>query len=168
MNIAPFANNFNDARVAITIADNSLEDCPLIYVNQEFENITEYSASQVIGTNCRFLQGQKTDQDPISKIRDAIAENTSTEVMLKNYKASGEAFNNFLTFIPLEGIYGNNLFLGCQFEFKLDTDRRAIISHLENLGRVLTKFDRRFKQTYDTMESTLKMRAALIFRNIAQ
>jgi PAS domain S-box-containing protein len=54
--------------VGIVIADTRLPDMPLIYVNPAFERITGYSAAEVLGYNCRFLQGTKTSQPAVSEL----------------------------------------------------------------------------------------------------
>lgn len=58
----------------ITIADPNLPDCPLMYVNEAFCNMTGYTREEIIGRNCRFLQGPDTDASSIARIRTAIKE----------------------------------------------------------------------------------------------
>ena len=62
------------AAEGITISDPSLPDNPLIYVNSGFEQMTGYAASEVLGKNCRFLQGPDTDPAAGNTIRQAIRE----------------------------------------------------------------------------------------------
>ena len=58
----------------ITIADPNLPDCPLMYVNEAFCSMTGYTREEIIGRNCRFLQGPDTDPASIARIRTAIKE----------------------------------------------------------------------------------------------
>jgi PAS domain S-box-containing protein len=81
----------------VTICDANLPDCPLIYVNAAFELMTGYSASEVLGRNCRFLQGADTDQRGLTEIREAIRERRDVRVVLKNYRKDGTLFWNELT-----------------------------------------------------------------------
>ena len=57
---------FRQAMAACTdglvIADATVPDMPLVYVNPAFEQLTGYAAAEVLGRNCRFLQGEDTDQ----------------------------------------------------------------------------------------------------------
>jgi PAS domain S-box-containing protein len=85
----------------ISIADATLPDMPLIYINPAFEKTTGYSAIDVIGRNCRFLQGNDRNQPEIDRIRAAIqAEETVTEV-LRNYRKDGSLFYNELSLAPI-------------------------------------------------------------------
>ncbi|NES18598.1 MAG: PAS domain S-box protein [Symploca sp. SIO3E6] len=101
--------------VGITIADARLPDMPLIYVNPAFEAITGYSPADVLGYNCRFLQGNKTDQPAVAELRAAIKAGENCTVTLLNYHKNGTPFWNELTISPIYDDY-NNLthFVGIQ------------------------------------------------------
>jgi PAS domain S-box-containing protein len=62
------------APTGITVADPSLPDCPLVFINPAFSRITGYPAEEVLGRNCRFLQGQGTEKEAVRSLRRAIAE----------------------------------------------------------------------------------------------
>ncbi len=81
----------------IAIADAQTEDIPLIYVNTGFSKMTGYAAAEVIGKNCRFLQGKDTDTRTLQRIREAIAGGKHIRVTLRNYRKDGHAFWNDLT-----------------------------------------------------------------------
>jgi adenylate cyclase len=87
--------------VGIVIADARLPDMPLIYVNPAFEQITGYSAAEVLGYNCRFLQGSKTSQPAIEQLRAAIKAGEHCTVTLLNYRKDGTPFWNELTISPI-------------------------------------------------------------------
>jgi len=87
--------------VGIVIADARLPDMPLIYVNPAFEQITGYSAAEVLGSNCRFLQGKKTNQPAIAQLRAAIKAGEHCTVILLNYRKDGTPFWNELTISPI-------------------------------------------------------------------
>lgn len=74
---------------------------PIVYVNSGFEAITGYSAAEVIGQGCRFLQGDERDQPGIAAIRNAIAEERELRVTLKNFRKDGEVFWSDLHLSPL-------------------------------------------------------------------
>ncbi len=87
--------------VGIVIADARLPDMPLIYVNPAFERITGYSATEVLGYNCRFLQGKKTKQRAVTQLRAAIKAGEHCTVTLLNYRKDGTPFWNELTISPI-------------------------------------------------------------------
>ena len=75
----------NESSEGITISSMSSEDRPLIYVNEGFQRMTGYLDEEVIGKNCRFLQGKNTDQEAVQQIRDAVNKGESCIVELLNY-----------------------------------------------------------------------------------
>ncbi|MCY7381964.1 MAG: PAS domain-containing protein, partial [Microcoleus sp. CAN_BIN18] len=64
----------------IVIADANAPDCPIIYCNSAFERITGYAAGEILGRNCRFLQGPDTDRTTVAKIREALREGRALQV----------------------------------------------------------------------------------------
>ncbi|MDN2567931.1 PAS domain-containing protein [Aquibium sp. A9E412] len=87
--------------VSITIADPAAPDCPLVYVNRAFEETTGYAANEVIGRNCRFLQGPETDRAAVQRVREALDAGTAVEATLLNYRKDGATFWNELHLAPL-------------------------------------------------------------------
>ena len=101
----------------ITLADPDLEDMPLVYVNKAFENMTGYKMEEVVGKNCRFLQGKDRDQKERYKMQEAIKNKQPVEVTFKNYRKNGELFYNHLEMSPLFDSSGNLLYyLGVQLD----------------------------------------------------
>ena len=86
----------------ITIADARLPDNPLIYANAGFERLTGYSVADVLGRNCRFLQGSGTDPETVDALRTAIREKRPITVQLLNYKKDGTPFWNRLSITPVQ------------------------------------------------------------------
>ena len=99
----PVAVSFRDATLAMAVSDPTLADNPIIYVNPAFERLTGYDADEVIGRNCRFLQGPATDPRDVSRLRDAIAARRRIEIDLLNHRRDGTAFWNRLTVAPVFG-----------------------------------------------------------------
>ncbi|WP_148413655.1 bacterio-opsin activator domain-containing protein [Haloferax sp. KTX1] len=93
----------DEAPVGITVADCSLPDRPLVYVNEAFETMTGYSADAALGRNCRYLQGPNTDPERVAELRRAIEAEESASVELLNYRANGETFWNRVDVAPLRG-----------------------------------------------------------------
>ena len=85
----------------ITIASMELPGQPVIYANPAFCRITGYDVDEVIGRNCRFLQGEETDPATLAEIRDAIRQSRSTRVVLRNHRKDGGVFWNELRLSPV-------------------------------------------------------------------
>ncbi|MCL4796144.1 MAG: SpoIIE family protein phosphatase [Bryobacteraceae bacterium] len=85
----------------ITIADARLPDQPLIYINAGFERLTGYPVAEVLGRNCRFLQGPETDPATVETLRQAIREQRAVTVELLNYRKDGTPFWNRLSITPV-------------------------------------------------------------------
>jgi diguanylate cyclase (GGDEF)-like protein/PAS domain S-box-containing protein len=88
--------------VGVIIAEwDKQKDYPLVYVNPAFEQITGYSESEVMGRNCRFLQGTETRQAGRAKLRAAIAEGRRERVVIRNFRKDGTEFVNELQLSPV-------------------------------------------------------------------
>lgn len=90
-----------DAAIGITIVDATADDLPLVYVNDAFERITGYDESEVLGWNCRFLQGEETSDDAVATLRAGIEAEEPVSVELLNYRRDGTPFWNAVTVTPV-------------------------------------------------------------------
>src|SRR5215203_6430956 len=86
---------------SIVISDPNLPDDPLVYVNPAFERTTGYASEEVLGRNCRFLQGEDRDQPALAKLRTAVREGLHCTVVLRNYRKDGTLFWNELSVYPV-------------------------------------------------------------------
>jgi len=103
------------AAEGVAIADARQPDRPLIYVNQGFERMTGYPVADVLGRNCRFLQGPETDAAAAAEIRSALAERRECLVEILNYRKDGTTFWNRLSITPLRDAAGEvTHFIGIQ------------------------------------------------------
>ena len=118
-----------EAPVGITISDPNKPDNPMVYVNQGFVDITGYDKAEALGRNCRFLQGQDTDPEPVAAMREAVENREQTAVELRNYRTDGTEFWNRVTIAPVEDDDGAvTHFVGFQEDI---TERKASESRLE-------------------------------------
>jgi PAS domain S-box-containing protein len=114
-------------------------DEPIIYSNQGFYNITGYTPEEVLGRNCRFLQGANTDPNTLKVIATAINEQNSFEGEILNYKKDGTPFWNFLRIYPITNQNGKMTHMvGFQSDI---TDRK----HMEEM---LRQSEQRFMTTF--------------------
>lgn len=90
-----------EAPVGVTISDPSVRDNPVVYVNEAFERITGYDRHEVIGRNCRFLQGPDSDPEAIAAMSRAVDDGRPVSVELLNYRKNGEPFWNNVDISPV-------------------------------------------------------------------
>ncbi len=128
----------NATRMNVVIADARQDGLPLVYVNQAFEDTTGHTAEDVLGRNCRFLQGPDTDPDTIALMREALADARPFEVEILNYRADGKPFWNLLNVTPVFGPGGElESFVGCQTDItekKQRLARDAQLARTQSLG----------------------------------
>ncbi|HIK06782.1 MAG TPA: EAL domain-containing protein [Trichormus sp. M33_DOE_039] len=90
----------------IVLADATQPDTPIVYVNPAFEAMTGYTADEVIGRNCRFLQGNDHDQPGVHELRSALKQQRECHVILRNYRKDGKTFWNELYIAPVFDDFG--------------------------------------------------------------
>jgi PAS domain S-box-containing protein len=128
--------------IGVTIADASREDEPLIYVNDTFSELTGYPREEILGQNCRFLQGQATRAEPVAELRAAIEDERPTTVELRNHRKDGSVFWNRVTISPVEDEAGSvSHFLGFQQDItdaKIHERQKILFeSHLDMTEQVV-------------------------------
>ncbi|HEY0779806.1 MAG TPA: ATP-binding protein, partial [Gemmatirosa sp.] len=103
------------AQDAIIVTDCARDDNPIIAVNPAFTRVTGYTLDEVIGRNCRFLQGPDRDQSEVAVLRAAVREGREAFVTLRNYKKDGTLFWNELRMAPVRDADGRvTHFVGVQ------------------------------------------------------
>lgn len=128
------------AGVGIVISDPGQYDDPVIYVNKGFEELTGYNAAEIIGKNCRFLQGDSNDKNKASKIKQAIYSNKEIRLTIKNFKKDGNAFWNDLHIYPLyiEDLK-RDFFIGIQRDISEEIDAKIKAEkHLKDVMQLST------------------------------
>ena len=109
------------SELSFTLSDPNLPDNPLIWVNPAFERVTGHPAAEVLGRNCRFLQGPGTDPVLVGRIRSAMAARETFADTLLNYRKDGTPFWNQVVISPVLGAEGElTHFVGIQADV---TDR---------------------------------------------
>jgi PAS domain S-box-containing protein len=85
----------------VVITDATRAGNPIVHVNNGFTRITGYSAPEVLGRNCNFLQGNEKEQPGIAVLRDAIASRESATVVLRNFRKNGSLYWNQIEISPV-------------------------------------------------------------------
>ncbi len=104
-------NGIDVARESVSVSDCRQPDMPLIYVNRGFEQVTGYLPAEVLGRNCRFLQGALHDQAGVQQIRAAIAAREGCLVEITNFRKDGTRFRNRMSLTPVFDKAGEMVFL---------------------------------------------------------
>ncbi|WP_318567428.1 PAS domain S-box protein [Salinigranum marinum] len=94
------------APIGIIVTDPALPDNGIVYANREFERLTGYAESEILGENCRFLQGEETAPETVTEMREAIAAEEPVTVELRNYRKDGTPFWNRVWISPLRNADG--------------------------------------------------------------
>jgi PAS domain S-box-containing protein len=145
----PFAAAVRATRMPMLITDPNRPDNPIVFSNDAFSRLTGYAREEILGHNCRFLQGPKTDPESVSKIRDAIERRVPIEIEIQNHKKDGEVFWNRVLISPVfDGTGALTYFFASQFDVTLERD------HMVRLRR-----DR------DALEAEVERRSVEIMRS---
>jgi PAS domain S-box-containing protein len=108
-------------RMPMILTDPNLPDNPIAFCNKAFLDLTGYEESEVVGRNCRFLQGARTSRESVAEIRDAVAEQHAISLDILNYKRDGTPFWNGVFIGPVFDAAGKLLYF---FASQLDITRR--------------------------------------------
>ncbi|MEG8039189.1 HWE histidine kinase domain-containing protein [Sphingomonas sp. LR60] len=136
----------------MVVSDPRLPDNPIIFVNQAFEALTGFPASEVIGRNCRFMQGPLTEEADIQRLRAAIARRERIDIDLLNHRRDGTPFSNRLMVAPVFDPAGAlRYFVATQLDVtierhrlrRLQEDRDALTAEVERRETALVEREAR-------------------------
>ncbi|KAJ7947743.1 phototropin-1 isoform X1 [Quillaja saponaria] len=155
------SNDLKDALSAFqqtfVVSDATKPDYPIMYASAGFFKMTGYTSKEIIGRNCRFLQGAETDPEDVSKIRESLQSGTSYCGRLLNYKKDGTPFWNLLTISPIKDENGQVLkYIGMQVEVSKHTEgSKDKMLRPNGLHESLIRYDARQKEIATTSVSEL-------------
>ena len=167
--------------IATIVTDMSLPDEPIVAANDAFCALTGYGRSEIVGRNCRFLSGPKTDPDARRTLREAVTRGSPVLIELTNYRKDGSIFQNAVMIAPVKDGAGRlRYYIGSQMDVTGTSplpslQRRSISALVESLTA-------RQRQVLDMMvagyrnkqiagflgigEKTVKMHRAMLLRKL--
>jgi PAS domain S-box-containing protein len=120
----PFSAAVRATRMPMLITDPNQPDNPIVFVNAAFSKLTGFAHDEIIGRNCRFLQGPDTERADLARLRSAIERREPIELELLNYRKDGTRFWNRLLVSPVFDADGNvTYFFASQFDVTLERER---------------------------------------------
>ncbi len=136
------------SRMPMCLTDPRLPDDPIVFCNQAFEQLTGYKQEEILGRNCRFLQGEKTDMAMVGEIRRVLDAREDVHLEVLNYRRDGSSFWNALFISPVVDTNGELMY---NFASQLDVTRRreaeALVQQsqrLETLGSMASSLAHEF------------------------
>jgi PAS domain S-box-containing protein len=151
--------------ISFTVSDPAQHDNPLIWCNPSFTKLTGYPIDEVLGQNCRFLQGENTDPAAVLRVRRALEEGRSVTEVLLNYRKDGSAFWNQVSISPVtddDGAVVN--FVGVQADVTervlVQNERRAALAEAEEARgelRMLTEATTWMNESLDVVSAATRL-----------
>ncbi len=122
----PFVAAVRATRMPMIITDPRQPDNPMVFANDAFCRLTGYERQEILGRNCRFLQGPETDREAVARVRAAVRAATSIEIDLRNHRKDGTPFWNRLLLAPVRDVAGAlAYFFASQVDVTLERERLA-------------------------------------------
>lgn len=173
----PFAAAIRATRMAMVVTDARQPDLPIVFANDAFLALTGYGRDEVIGRNCRFLQGPRTDPQTVERIAQAIGEGGDVACDILNYRKDGSTFWNALFLSPVRSHDGPiTYFFGSQVDVSVKKEAelklreandgleaavaartRDLEQALEQKTALLHEVDHRVKNNLQLISSLLRL-----------
>ena len=145
-------------RMPMVVSDPNRPDNPIVLANRAFLDLTGYAEDEVLGRNCRFLQGPNTDRATIDRLRAGIAADEDVTIELLNYRKDGTSFWNELHISPIHNSDGRLLY---HFASQLDITARRHAQSLERVEhRLLKEVDHRAKNALALVQGIVRLSRA--------
>lgn len=177
----PFAAAFKATRMPMIVTDPNQDDNPIIFCNAAFQRLTGYSNDELLGKNCRLLQGPATSRTTVDRIREAVSAGKDISVDILNYKKDGSTFWNALFVSPVRDEDGSIVyFFASQLDFTNIKSKEAELAAARHLAEaevaertddlqeslaartlLVHEVDHRVKNNLATMASIVKMQVRL-------
>jgi PAS domain S-box-containing protein len=163
--------------ISFTISDPRRPDDPLVWVNPAFERMTGYAAQEIVGRNCRLLQGAGTDRAAVARVREALQRREGVRAELLNYRKDGSPFWNSFTISPvLDGEGQLTHFVGVQTDvtarviagieyerlLAAERDARAVAERARRRLDVIVEVGAVLTETLDATDAMRRLAGALV------
>jgi PAS domain S-box-containing protein len=153
----PFAAAVRGTRMPMCITDPRQPDNPIVFANQAFHDLTGYSREEIIGRNCRFLQGPATDPATSKTIRQAIAAERAISIDILNYRKDGTTYWNALYISPVHGEDDR-----AQFFFASQVDCTDRIEAQQRVAEQKAEIERQVASRTAELERALEAKSVLL------
>ena len=160
----PFAAAVRSTRMPMLVSDPRQHDNPIVFANDAFLKLTGYAREEVLGRNCRFLQGPRTDPERLNELREAIAREEAIQIDLLNYRKDGTAFWNALFVGPVHGDDGAvQFFFASQIDVTDRVEAQKKVAHQKALFEAEVEArTRQLKDALATNERALEEKTILL------
>jgi PAS domain S-box-containing protein len=153
-------------RMPMILTDPNLPDNPIVFANKAFLDLTMYEEDEVLGRNCRFLQGAQTDRQQVDEMRQSVERRESVALEVLNYKRDGTPFWNAVFIGPVYDTSGTLLYF---FASQLDVTRRRETEQsfrqaqkMESIGQLTAGLAHDFNNLLQVVNGNLEMLASRI------
>ena len=151
----PFVSAVRATRMPMIITNPRLADNPVVFANDAFCRLTGYPRDEILGRNCRFLQGPDTDSTTVARIRAAVQATVPIEIDIRNHRKDGTTFWNRLLLAPVRDAKGTLVYF---FASQVDvTMEREKLANLESSNAAL------MAELNDRLQSQEESEARLVF-----
>lgn len=175
----PFFAAVRATRMPMVITDPRQADNPIVFCNKAFQMLTGYRRDEILGRNCRFLQGPETDPAAVRELHDAVEAGQDCAVDILNYRKDGSTFWNALYLSPVRGAAGEIQFFfasqldvtdrveahrtvaeqKAEVEREVDLRTAALQAALEEKTMLLNEVDHRVKNNLTMVGSLLRLQS---------
>lgn len=153
----PFAAAIRATRLSMLITDPRQDDNPIVFANDAFCDLTGYPREEIIGRNCRLLQGPDTDRAVVKKMREAVEARRDIAVEVLNYRKDGTPFWNSLYLSPVKDENGQTVFFfASQFNFSRHKERELRLTTDKNF------FEQEVAARTGELQETLRAKTILL------
>jgi len=153
-------------RMPMILTDPNQPDNPIAFANKAFLDLTGYEESEVLGRNCRFLQGANTDRETVAALREAVVTGGSIACEILNYKRDGTPFWNAVFIGPVFDESGKLVY---QFASQLDVTRRRNSEQsfrqaqkMESIGQLTAGLAHDFNNLLQVVNGNLELLSSCI------
>jgi PAS domain S-box-containing protein len=168
----PFAAAVRATRMPMVITDPRQPDNPIVFANDAFCRLTGYPREEILGRNCRFLQGPETDPGTVAAIHAAVKEARSIEIEIRNHRRTGEPFWNRLLLAPVRDAQGTlAYFFASQLDVtlererlvRLETHNAALVAEVAGRLRAQQESEAELRYTDRLLRTILETASGLIY-----